>query len=237
MPIGAAVGLAGVAGAGAQIFSANKAAGVQQQATQNAANIAQENYQTTRSDLAPYRDAGSSALSDLTNRLPFLTSPITMDQATLEQTPGYQFTLTQGEKAVQNAAAARGLGSSGAALKGAATFATGLADQTYKDQFNLENTNRQNAYDRLMGVVNTGAGAANATGTFGTAAANTTASAAVGGGNAAAAGINATGNAINNLTSNVAGYAAYRGLYGTGGSAPGAPGYYGGTPATNFNLA
>jgi len=83
-----------------------------------------------------------------------------MTQENLEKTPGYDFTKTQGLKAVQNSAAARGLGVSGAALKGAATFATGLANQTYKDQFTLENTNRQNAYDRLMGLVSTGEGAA-----------------------------------------------------------------------------
>lgn len=61
--------------------------------------------------------------------------PPRMTQAELEQTPGYQFTRQQGLQAVQNSAAARGLGVSGAALKGAATFATGLADSTYQQQF------------------------------------------------------------------------------------------------------
>ncbi len=62
--------------------------------------------------------------------------PGRMDEATLRQTPGYQFALSQGLQATQNSAAARGLGVSGAALKGAATFATGLADNTYQQQFN-----------------------------------------------------------------------------------------------------
>lgn len=57
-------------------------------------------------------------------------------QAQLEALPGYQFTLAQGLQANQNAMAARGLGVSGAAMKGAATFATGLANSTYGDQFN-----------------------------------------------------------------------------------------------------
>jgi hypothetical protein len=56
--------------------------------------------------------------------------------AGLAQTPGYQFTLQQGLLGTQNAAAARGLGVSGAALKGADTFATGLASQTYNQQLN-----------------------------------------------------------------------------------------------------
>jgi hypothetical protein len=55
-------------------------------------------------------------------------------QAGLEQTPGYQFTLQQGLKSAQNAAAARGLGVSGAALKASDTFATGLANSTYNQQ-------------------------------------------------------------------------------------------------------
>lgn len=53
-----------------------------------------------------------------------------------EASPGYQFTLNQGLKATQNSAAARGLGTSGAALKGASSYATGLADSTYNDVYN-----------------------------------------------------------------------------------------------------
>lgn len=55
--------------------------------------------------------------------------------AQLETTPGYQFVLDQGTKAVQNAYAAQGLGSSGAALKGATNYAAGLASTTYQNQF------------------------------------------------------------------------------------------------------
>ncbi len=137
-----------------------------------------------------------------------------MDQAALEQTPGYQFTRTQGLKATQNAAAARGLGASGAALKGAANFATGLADQTYKTQFDIANTNQTNAYNRLAGLINTGENASAQTGTAGINAASQSGSAQMASGNAQAAAANLTGNAINNLGNNVAGYALYRGLYG-----------------------
>lgn len=47
--------------------------------------------------------------------------------------PGYQFTLDQGLKAVQNSAAAKGLGISGAALKGAADYTTGLTNSAYSN--------------------------------------------------------------------------------------------------------
>lgn len=74
-------------------------------------------------------------------------------QAALEATPGYQFTRDQGQKAVQNSYAAKGLGSSGAAMRGAADYATGLAGQTYEQRlqdylsgYNNEFTNTYNAY-------------------------------------------------------------------------------------------
>ena len=68
-----------------------------------------------------------------------------LDQSQLEQTPGYQFTEEQGLKGVQNSAAARGLGVSGAALKGAATYSTGLANNTYQTQYQDElSSNAQN---------------------------------------------------------------------------------------------
>lgn len=95
----------------------------------------------------------------------------------LQQTPGYQFTLDQGLKSTQNAAAARGLGVSGAALKGASTYATGLADQTYNQQlqnyisgyqqqvgsyqnmFNDYWANQNNRYNQLAGLTSMGANA------------------------------------------------------------------------------
>jgi hypothetical protein len=212
----------GVLSAASTAYAANKASQAQVGAANTAANTALSMYNTTNTNLAPYRAIGQTAATDLTNQLPTLTAPITMDEATLQQTPGYQFNLTQGEKAVQNSAAARGLGSSGAALKGAATFATGLADNTYQNQFQNAVTNQTNAYNRLKGLVDTGANAAAGTGQAGTAAANTAASAQIGAGNAQAAGINQTAAGVNNAANNIAGYAAYKGLYGSS-SGSGAP--------------
>ena len=57
----------------------------------------------------------------------------------LEQTPGYQFALQQGEQGVDRAAAAGGMGASGNHLAAADQFATGLAQQTYQqDVGNLQ---------------------------------------------------------------------------------------------------
>lgn len=207
-----------VVGGLATAYGANKAAEAQTNAANTAANTSLGMYNTTRQDLAPFRQIGTTASDMLTTKLSDLTSPIVMDQATLEKTPGYQFNLTQGLKSVQNSAAARGLGSSGAALKGAATFATGLADSTYQNQFNNAVTNQTNAYNRLKGLIDTGENAAAQTGTAGTAAANTAANAQIGAGNAQAAAANATGASIANVANNVGGYYAYKGLYGGSGN-------------------
>lgn len=222
---------AGVLGAGATIYGSSKAADAQTSAAQTAANTALTQYNTTRGDLAPYRDIGGTAATQLTSQLSNLTAPITMDEATLKNTPGYQFNLTQGLKAAQNSAAARGLGTSGAALKGASTFATGLADSTYQNQFNNAVTNQTNAFNRLSSLVNTGENAAAQTGAAGTSAANTAASAQIGAGNASAAASNATGTALSNLANNVGGYATYKGLYGGSGGVGSLPATGVGSPS------
>jgi hypothetical protein len=203
-----------VIGAGASIYGSSKAADAQTNAANASIANQQGMYNKTRADLAPYRDIGGVAATDLTNRLPELTAPITMDQATLEKTPGYQFNLYQGLKSTQNSAAARGLGSSGAALKGAAAFATGLADNTYQNQFNNANINNTNAYNRLKGLVDTGESAAAQTGVFGANTANQTSSALTQAGTAQAANYNAQGGVVSNAANNVGGYAMYKGLYG-----------------------
>lgn len=97
--------------------------------------------------------AGAVPGNPLTGQIP--TVPGQMTEAQLEQMPGYQFTKNQGLQSVQNSAAARGLGVSGAALKGAANYATGLADQNQQQFFNqqqsLFNNAQQNYQDLYTG--------------------------------------------------------------------------------------
>ena len=110
--------------------------------------------------LQPYIDLGTRNIAAYESQLAYLASPIEMDQATMEATPGYQFALSQGLKSTQNAAAAKGLGVSGAAMKGAGEYATGLANQTYKDRFQEELLSRQNALGVLRDPLVIGSGAA-----------------------------------------------------------------------------
>lgn len=211
-----------VIGAGASMYSSSKAADAQSAAADKSIAAQQANQAQIRSDFAPYRAAGEGALTELQTRLPFLTSDIDVTNLLNDpnSTPAkaYDFTKTQGLKAVQNSAAARGLGNSGAALKGASSFVTGLADNTYKDLFNMENTNRTNAYTRLKGLVDVGQASSAQTATAGINTANQTSSAVIGAGNAQAAADNLTGQAITKAANTVGGYTYndYKGLYGGG---------------------
>ncbi|HEY2416391.1 MAG TPA: hypothetical protein VGH84_00610, partial [Steroidobacteraceae bacterium] len=146
--------------------------------------------------------------------------PGQMTQAQLEATPGYQFARDQGLKAVQSSAAARGLGVSGASLKGAATYATGLASNTYQQQFNNAQTNfqnlinlntgaqanLQNQYARLAGLTTTGENAAAQTGQQGTTAAAYQGNYLTQAGQATGAGTVNAGNALNQGVQNYLGY-------------------------------
>ena len=218
--VAAAVVGTSLVGAGAQIYGANKASSAQQTAAQQAAQLQAQQYAQTRADLAPYRNLGGKYAAELDARMPELTSDIDVTAELRDPNStaakAYAFTKTQGLKAVQNSAAARGLGVSGAALKGAANFVTGLADNTYTNLFNMTNTNRTNAYSRLKGLVDLGQSSSAQTSQAGQASTAGQADAITGGANAEAAAWNASGNAVKKAASDVGGYAAYKGLYGNG---------------------
>lgn len=193
-----------VVGAGASIMGAK----AQADATKDASAQQMAMYKQTRADLMPYNQAGQQANAMLSGQLNSLTKPIVMDEATLRNTPGYQFNLQQGLQSVQNSAAARGLGISGAAMKGAAGYATGLADSTYQNQFNNANTNQTNAYNRLMGVTQLGENAAAQTGAYGTQTAQSVGNNTIQGGNAQAAGYLGAANALSGGVNSFAMYNA-----------------------------
>ncbi len=196
MPVAAAITASAAASLGSAAIgshAANKAANAQVGAANAATQVQQHMFDQIRGDLSPYNAYGQGALTGL-NR--FLSGNPADVQRQLESTPGYQFDLSQGLKSVQNSAAARGLGVSGAALKGASRFATGLADTTFGNQF-----------ARYLDSARLGESAAAQSGSFGTSAGqsignnligagNAQAGGAVGSANAAAGGLGSLGNAF-----------------------------------------
>lgn len=143
-------------GAGASIFGAS----AQTKAEQEAIQAQLQMFNQASGYEQPFIQTGQNALQNYMTALPGLTQPFTA--ATLPSTPGYQFTLNQGEKGVQNSYAAMGLGSSGAALKGAADYTTGQAQSTYNQQLQNYLAQNQQIASLLYQPVQTGANAANA---------------------------------------------------------------------------
>lgn len=211
-----------VVGGVASIAGSSMAANAQEDAANKASDTEMKMYQQTRSDLLPYQQYGQLGTSMLTNQLSSLSSPVSMTEADLQQTPGYQFNLTQGLKAAQSSAAARGLGRSGAAVKGAEAYATGLADSTYQNQFNNAVTNKMNTYNMLSGAASLGENAAAQTGNNGTQTAANIGSNTIGAGNAQAAAYNSIGSAVAGGANSIGSYALLRGsgLYGGGAAYP-----------------
>ncbi|MFA7238995.1 MAG: hypothetical protein WC091_02710 [Sulfuricellaceae bacterium] len=91
-------------------------------------------------------NSAADALEDQQKRALGLITPIMREQfdpGNLQNTPGYQFNLDQGTKALNNAASARGNYFSGQALTDATQFASGLADQTYNNAYQQWLADRQ----------------------------------------------------------------------------------------------
>ncbi len=205
MCVAAAIGGAAVIGAGASIYSSNKAAGAQRSAANQANATQQHMYDQTRSDLGGYRDVGGGAAQALGNFYGLGgTSPDY--QKILSGLPGYQFQMQSGTKAVDQNLAARGLLQSGAAGKALTQYGQGLGS-SYAQQYT----------QGLAGLANLGENAAAGTGAAGANAAGQMGANQIYAGNAAGQGYVNSSNAINSGLAGVAGaYGQYQGMQGMG---------------------
>jgi hypothetical protein len=115
----------------------------------------------------PFRQAGITALNKLIPLSDY--TKFGMDQ--FQQDPGYAFRLSEGMKALDRTAAARGGLLSGATLKGAEQYNQGLASQEYQNAFNRYQTERAAQLNPLQSLAGIGQTSANtltgAAGTFG----------------------------------------------------------------------
>jgi type II secretory pathway pseudopilin PulG len=116
--------------------AAKSAASKQADAARYAAQLQQEQFNLTNEQQRPYREAGYSALSDITGMKPYLTQQYTPEDFAQGIDPGYQFRLQQGQEATNRMANMGGGMLSGNALKGAQDYTQGLASQEYGNAFN-----------------------------------------------------------------------------------------------------
>lgn len=131
---------------------ANKAARTQASAADRAAQLQQEQFNRQVELQAPFREAGVRALPELeaaSRYTPFGMSEFQTD-------PGYGFRLSEGQKALDRQAAARGGLISGGALKAAQRYGQEMGSQEYTNAFNRYQTERQARLNPLQSLAGMG---------------------------------------------------------------------------------
>lgn len=184
-----------------QAAAANQASALQSQSAQQSLDFQKQALAQQQQLNKPFVDTGTSAMYQLADllgvQIPGRTPQATPQQI-IQNQPGYQFGLQQGQQALESSAAARGMQLSGASMMALDRYGQDYGTKAYQQQI-----------ANLGGLVSTGENAANmvgnAAGQFATSASNTVTGAAnqigsnmMGAGNAIAAGQVASSNAISN---------------------------------------
>ena len=165
--------------------ASRSAASTQAAAADRAAELQNQQFQQTREDLAPYRAAGQTALNALT---PLATNYQKFGMDQFQQDPGYAFRLSEGQKALDRQAAARGGLISGGALKAAQRYGQDMGSQEYMNAFNRYQIERNAQLNPLQSLANVGQTTANQLGQYGAANATNVGNLMTGGAAANAAG-------------------------------------------------
>lgn len=150
----AAIGAAGSAAAG--IYGSNKAAKAQEKAAKKAAQTQKDTLAAQTALVEPYVSAGKNALAEYQKLAPYQSFGMQQFQAD----PGYQFRLSEGMKALERSAAARGLLQSGTTLKGIQRFGQDLASAEYENAFSRYLTEREARMDPYRYLAGQGQAAA-----------------------------------------------------------------------------
>lgn len=145
-PVSGAIGGSAVIGA----MASDSAASTQADAANRASAISDAQYQQMRADQAPYRQAGYNALAEMQRTAKNVPGAFKFNTEDLYQDPGYQFRLSEGQRAMARTAGNRGGLVSGTSLK---------AMQDYVGKSSLDQFN--NAYNRALTSYNTGVASEN----------------------------------------------------------------------------
>ena len=167
--------------------AAGKASDAQLAALQQSNELQKYMYDTTRNDWAPYREAGTDALSQIQNLL--------QNPDAIKGQADYQFGLNEGRNNLENSASARGMTYSGQQAKALTQFGNDYAGSKLNE-----------SYNRLAGIAGIGQQATGSTQTAGSNYANQAGNNLTDMGNARASGYmgqanswgNAFGNSLNN---------------------------------------
>jgi hypothetical protein len=186
---------------------AKDAAGTQAAAADRSAVLQKEMFDKQMELNKPYREAGITGQNRLmellglggnTGAAGYGKYGRDFSMADYQADPGYAFRLSEGQKALDRSAAARGGLISGGALRAATRYGQDMGSQEYGNAYNRYQTNRTNQLQPLGSLMTSGqnaaAGAGAAAGQYGANAGNLM----MQGGQAIAAGQLGVGNTINN---------------------------------------
>lgn len=199
--IATAIVVSAVIGGAVAKKGADKAASAQEHATDVANSELGREYDLTREDYRPYREAGVSVLPQLTEGLkPGGDFNRDFTIADFYKDPGYDFRMQQGSDALEHSAAARGGLNSGATGKALLRFGQDYGSNEFSNAYTRFNNDRTTRFNRLSALAGTGQTATNATTQAGNQTVAQMAENTLQGGNARAAGYvggaNAVGGAI-----------------------------------------
>jgi hypothetical protein len=207
-PVGGAIGgaLGGLVEGNDQANAAQAAAGQTAAATNQATALQREMWMAQQEQQKPWLQAGTGAINRLAAGLgrggEFATP---FSQTNWQQDPGYAFRLSEGQKALERSAAARGGLISGSALKAAQRYGQQAASDEYQNAFNRYYNERNQMLSPLQSLAGVGQNAANTLGTAGTNYASNVGNALINqgyaAGNAGIAGANARQSMYGNIGS------------------------------------
>jgi hypothetical protein len=127
-----------------------KQAPIQERIAQEQIAQARRTFEEQKGFLQPYQEPGLNALARIQAGIApggEFARPFTMDQ--FQADPGYAFRLSEGQKALERQAAARGGLISGSALKAASRFGQEMGSQEFQNAFARAQTERANVLNPL----------------------------------------------------------------------------------------
>lgn len=184
--------LGGVMGANA----AKSAANTQAASAREAIAQQQRMFDIQNAQQAPYREAGYSALSDISKMQPYLTKQFGQEDFQANIDPSYNFRLAQGNLATTNLANQSGGLIGGNALQGLINYGQGAASQEFGNAFSRDQSQKTRIYNTLAGIAGIGQTAQGQVSNLAQNTAGNIGQATIGAGNAMAGGQIGAANAL-----------------------------------------
>lgn len=143
--VAVAIGGAAVVGYVGSQDASKRAVDAQNNASNRASEYNEQGYQRGAELLNPYIKDGQAAYDKLKS-------------GDFQLDPGYQFRLSEGQKAINNAASARGMYGSGAAMKQLARYRQDYASGEYQNAWNRQNTLANYGFNASQSLANNASG-------------------------------------------------------------------------------